>query len=234
MTASIDVEEVKRWLGYAGQPLDPSLAERIGRSVRTCEGAATPRWVWRLIPADSPLCAGLLVGDDIARHLAGASALAVMVSTAGIACDREIRKLSVLSALDALIFDTAASVVAEAAMDACEAEVRSSLVGSGMALGARFSPGYGDMPLDVQGAFLSCADAPRRIGVTVSSSNMLVPAKSVTAVAGIYAADDAVALTRMPSSQATDALPDGPCAGCPYAGVCMRAPADRPCPRVSR
>ena len=49
----------------------------------------------------------------------------------------------------------------------------------------RYSPGYGDYPIECQGAFLSALNAGRLIGLTVTESNILLPRKSVTAVIGI-------------------------------------------------
>ena len=49
----------------------------------------------------------------------------------------------------------------------------------------RYSPGYGDLPLSLQGDLLWLLDAPRRVGLTVSPSHILLPRKSVTAILGI-------------------------------------------------
>lgn len=49
----------------------------------------------------------------------------------------------------------------------------------------RYSPGYGDLPLDVQSSFLRALDAQKKIGLTVSENNLLFPRKSVTAIIGI-------------------------------------------------
>ena len=44
---------------------------------------------------------------------------------------------------------------------------------------------YGDLPLDVQSPLLALTDATRRLGVTLSESNLMNPLKSVTAVIGL-------------------------------------------------
>lgn len=49
----------------------------------------------------------------------------------------------------------------------------------------RFSPGYGDYPIEMQKEYLRILDAPRKIGLTTGDSCLLVPSKSVTAVLGI-------------------------------------------------
>ena len=49
----------------------------------------------------------------------------------------------------------------------------------------RFSPGYGDLPLDLQPALCAALDTPRRLGLYVTPSLLLNPVKSVTAVIGL-------------------------------------------------
>ena len=43
-----------------------------------------------------------------------------------------------------------------------------------------------DLPLDVQSPLLALTDATRRLGVTLSESNLMNPLKSVTAVMGVF------------------------------------------------
>ena len=55
----------------------------------------------------------------------------------------------------------------------------------GETLVARYSPGYGDFPLAAQGALVSLLDTPRKVGVSLTSTFLLTPSKSVTAVIGV-------------------------------------------------
>lgn len=56
---------------------------------------------------------------------------------------------------------------------------------SGAKTGIRFSPGYGDLPIETQVYMAKMLDLERRIGVRVNSNMMMNPVKSVTAIAGI-------------------------------------------------
>lgn len=51
----------------------------------------------------------------------------------------------------------------------------------------RYSAGYGDFSIDAQPELVQLLDLPRKIGVTVTETKMLLPSKSVTAVVGISA-----------------------------------------------
>lgn len=49
----------------------------------------------------------------------------------------------------------------------------------------RFSPGYGDFPLDCQQRLLDSLEAGKRIGIKLTDSLLMMPSKSVTAVMGV-------------------------------------------------
>nr|MCR5785210.1 methionine synthase [Eubacterium sp.] len=55
----------------------------------------------------------------------------------------------------------------------------------GLYLTDRFSPGYGDLPLNTQNALCEALNTSRRIGLTVTKNHLLIPRKSVTAIMGI-------------------------------------------------
>jgi hypothetical protein len=49
----------------------------------------------------------------------------------------------------------------------------------------RFSAGYGDLSIDIQRDFLEVLNAPKKIGLTATGENILIPRKSVTAIMGV-------------------------------------------------
>jgi cobalamin-dependent methionine synthase I len=55
----------------------------------------------------------------------------------------------------------------------------------GLYLRPRFSPGYGDFPLECQTALAGALELNKRIGITLTDSLLMAPSKSVTAVIGI-------------------------------------------------
>jgi cobalamin-dependent methionine synthase I len=86
---------------------------------------------------------------------------------------------------DAVIMDACASVAVENVCDHFEFDLRRQLEGEGQYLTDRYSPGYGDLPLNCQSRLCDALDAQRRIGLTVTASSIMVPRKSVTAILGI-------------------------------------------------
>ena len=79
----------------------------------------------------------------------------------------------------------------------------------------RYSPGYGDFPLECQNQILTLLDAPRRIGLTASQSHILIPRKSVTAILGI---------SRQPAAQTRRS-----CGDCPARETCAYRKAGGHC-----
>lgn len=123
-----------------------------------------------------------LEGKNIKKLLAPCNKCVVMAITVGFELDMKIAALGSSSPALSLLADAAASSAVEDACDACCESIESEL---GVKLTPRFSPGYGDLPLNIQPALLTLTNARRDLGLTVGAGCMLSPIKSVTAIAGI-------------------------------------------------
>ena len=177
-------QEVLRYLGYAGQEVAPELEERIANAMVRCEEVARPMVVCQTFAADAlPL---ELPGRSIAEHLKDAVEVALFAATLGHGVDRELRRLSVEDPLGQVVFDAAATEAVERVAQKTEAQLRADAAERGLYCSWRFSPGYGDLPLDVQPSLLAVLNAARRLGITCTPSNLMVPTKSVTAVVGMH------------------------------------------------
>lgn len=232
---TLDRDEALRYLGYSGQIVDGELLERFEELACACERDLRPACVHAAFPVDGARtrwdeddedprvalagCGLVLPGRDIARHLRGAREAVLMACTLGAASERELRKHAAVSPADALMYGAAASALVEAAAEACDATIAREAGSRGLFAGSRYSPGYGDLPLSVQAAFLAALDATRRIGLAVTEGNVLVPTKSVTAVIGLF--DDPR------PARAADA--DAACAACALGGRCGLREKGRTC-----
>ncbi len=184
----IPVEEVLRYLGTAGR--DPGellpLAEDCARELLAI---ARPRWEWRAFgcrigPEGVQLEGGLLLpGQDLARHLAGCREAVLMAATLSAGVDGLLRQSQLRDLGRSLVLEACATAAIEEVCDRGEAMIRGQY--PGRVLTSRYSPGYGDLPVTVQGAFLALLDAPRRLGLCATGSSILTPRKSVTAVIGV-------------------------------------------------
>jgi len=190
---SIPLSEVLRYLGAGGKdpgPLLP-LAEDCCRELLA---AARPRWTWRAFgcsvgPEGVRLdCGSLLPGKDLAAHLAGCREAVLMAATLSPGVDALLRRTQLSDLSRSLVLESCATAAIEEVCDRGERIIRQRYPGRGFT--SRFSPGYGDLPVTVQGEFLALLDAPRRLGLCATGSSILTPRKSVTAVIGIRDAGD--------------------------------------------
>ena len=98
-----------------------------------------------------------------------------------------IRRAGLTSPTRALILDACASAACEAACDAVQELVEQQLQAEGIHFTDRFSPGYGDLPLEVQRPLLAFLDGQRMCGITLTDTFLMTPRKSVTALFGLSA-----------------------------------------------
>ena len=187
---SVNREEMLRYLGYKGQELDDALMDSVSRCAALAEQAVSPRFA----VVESSLCikengVGLdgifLAGEDIRLHLGQAKAGILMGVTLGVQMERLIQYHRRRSMADAVMIDAAATALIETACDRVEEGLRAFYQEKGLDVTDRFSCGYGDLPLETQPDIIRALDAPRAIGLTCSSSLILIPQKSVTAILGV-------------------------------------------------
>jgi len=175
----IDRKNALRYMGCrdgAPQELLPLIDECESELCREI----TPRFVYTVKNIDE--IGFLLTGEDVKKHLENCDKAVVLAATLGVAVDALIRKYQSYDVTRALIADAEASAAVEKLCDFAEAKIHESISGY---FTWRYSPGYGDFPLEEQTELLSIVDAGRKIGLFAGESYMLTPAKSVTAVIGI-------------------------------------------------
>lgn len=188
----IDRSEAFRYLGYKGNSVPD---DKINELADICEkellSVIQPKLVYRVFHisennGDSVRltdCGFSLDGKDISEHLAGCEKAVLMACTLSAGTDRVIRKAEVTDMTKAFIMDAMASAATEQVCNAAEEEIFANVTGYFRTW--RFSPGYGDFPIDVQRDFLEILKAPKQIGLCANESSLLTPRKSVTAVIGL-------------------------------------------------
>ena len=171
---------LKAWLEALGMKEIPD--EKIMSEIRKVEqmiiSAVSPKAIYRIMePSELRL-----EGKSIKRHLSGCQKIVVMGATLGAGADHLIRRLQITDMTEAVIADCGASVLIEQVCDAFQKTINDAVDGYTT---SRFSPGYGDFPIEVQPDMIRYIDGQRKIGLNVTSNNLLVPRKSVTAVIGV-------------------------------------------------
>lgn len=180
--------EILRYAGVRdGVSYDGGLLERakveVGKVVRSLV-------VYREMPIeieDSLVSFGCVSvkSEKLAYAMRRAKRVIFMAATVGVEIDRLIAKKARLSAAEALMLDAVATERIEALCDEFCHSIDSDLLHEGLRTGIRFSPGYGDLPLEFQKEIFSLIAPERYIGLTLNASLMMSPSKSVSAIVAI-------------------------------------------------
>ena len=215
----LNTDEVLRYMGCPPEKADQALRGQVESCTRELLGAVRPRWSWRAVEISFEaggvrLENGLLLpGEDLKAHLSGCGRAAIFCATLGAEADALIRRAERLDMGRALTLDCCASAAVEEACGQIEGELQGKFPGCSFPF--RYSPGYGDLPLEVQGPLLDLLDAPRRAGLCATASHLLTPRKSVTAILGVAEGE----IEQKKRS----------CLGCPAQGSCQYRKAGGHC-----
>lgn len=117
------------------------------------------------------------------KNLSGCEKVLLFCATVGASFDREALKYSRLSPSRAVAVSAVGTERVEALCDAFLDWYKEEY---SVKFRPRFSPGYGDLPLELQREIFSLLEPEKRIGVTLNDSLLMSPTKSVTAFVGIY------------------------------------------------
>lgn len=211
--------------------MDADLQQRFESHACACEQQLRVQYCWRILPLNVTMRHGLpltqvaggaleLPGVQLARHVRGAQAVVLAAVTLGFDCQRMLDQLGSVNAVDQLLRSTCASSLVEAGLDAVRDQLNQLLQPAGLHVGPPFAPGYGDLPLDVQPAFLDVLGARKSIGLCVTQGNMLLPEKSVTVCLGVFSQ------SVVPPDERTKAIP---CHNCTNKDSCELKKKGRTC-----
>lgn len=190
----IDRQEVLRYLGYHGQKMSPEDEARIDECIAAMERGAKPRYIYRIFDImqdfdreEIRVLGSEMVfrGRDIYEHLRSCKKCAVLAATLGIEADNMIRIAQRTDMTRAVILDACAGDMIEKVCDAAEREIEAEAAKEKKGLNFRFSPGYGDFPLETQQMITAALETGKKIGLTLTKNALMIPRKSVTAVVGL-------------------------------------------------
>lgn len=186
-----------RYKSYTAPPFDTKEILRYARCggaddgvfalMRSCIDEVKDKLTYKVCYAEFPLsaCDGIPTKTNsvmLQKALSGCQSYILFAATVGLELDRLITKYSRTSPAKALFFQAIGAERIESLCDMFCAELKSN----GKQIKPRVSPGYGDLPLDIQKEIFAVLDCPRKIGLTLNDSMLMTPTKSVTAFIGVY------------------------------------------------
>lgn len=179
----LERREILRYLRMGNAHPDAVLSTRIDALESELLAVARPQSTATLVSVSyegpryrvGPL---VLTSADLRRTLRGATKAYLFAATLGLGVDQLLRRAAVTGASDLLI----AQAIATAAIEQVANEAERALAGPRT---PRFSPGYGDLPLEIQRDFLAAIDGARTVGITLTDAYLMIPSKSITAIIGV-------------------------------------------------
>lgn len=182
----------KEILRYAGaRECEKELLSKLNEAIREVGGRLLYKVCYtefEVKEGDRSIDLGFTVTEskNLRKNLEGCKKIILFAATVGAEMDRLIRKYSKLSPLKALLFEAIGSERVETVCDVFNSEIKKEYEAKGYLTKPRFSPGYGDLPLELQKDVFSALMPQGRIGVTLNESLLMSPSKSVTAIIGLY------------------------------------------------
>ncbi len=182
-----DEKEILRYAmlpSFAPKPEGLPLQECL----KAAKGAAKCRAVWRRYPVildGDMLDLGFAKTDsrDLKQHLEGCGEILLFACTAGAETDRRIARAKLLSPARGLLMHAIGAQQVEGGCDRLCARLAQQF--PDRQLTDRFSPGYGDLTLEMQRDVMAALDCGRTVGITLTDSLLMTPSKSVTAIIGM-------------------------------------------------
>ncbi len=189
----VNRNEVKRYLGFRGlSVIDDKMEAVIDECIAEMQDAVTPREVHKVFPikwdesGNSCEFAGIRTdGGNLVRNLKGCHEIVMMAITLGPGPDRLVRRAEIRDMLKAYTYQAVGAAMAESWCEEVNERIRQEAAERGVFTRPRFSPGYGDFPLEVQKDFERILEMPKSVGISLSESLLMTPTKSITAVIGL-------------------------------------------------
>lgn len=188
----IDTEEVLRYLQMPLEKVDEGTLQQLEDTKQMLKRLIAPSYVQRCYP----LCiegnrvqvedTGIaFISHDLAAHLKDCHKAYFIAATLGLGVDRQLAYLKTRDVMGQVMLDAVASVAIEDYIEQLNDAVRRKEREEGCDTAMRYSPGYGDFPLEDQEKMMLLTNATKRAGIHLLPSLMMLPCKSVTAIIGV-------------------------------------------------
>ena len=189
---NIKDEEVLRYLEYKGQIIDDNLKETINQCKNITKARINPRYTFRVYSIKKNK--GIiefegsnlkLESRDLYNVLKDCNKCILMAATIGLDIEKDIRKYSFTELTKGIIIDSCATTAIEEVCDMVQEEVQNNILEDGQYTTLRYSPGYGDLPIEKNKDILNLINGQKEIGLTITTNGIMIPRKSVIAIIGI-------------------------------------------------
>lgn len=184
----IPLNQIQRYLGMGGVDLDGELLHVVNECRPLLMNAIDAKACYVEMPVSIKenvvdIGAFKVESLNLSKILRGCDRVILIAATLGPHVDMLIRRENVKSKARGMVINAIAITAIESYMGCINKKLKEEYEGEN--LRPRYSPGYGDVPLNVQKDLLNVLDTNRKIGVSLTESLLMLPEKSVSAFIGI-------------------------------------------------
>ena len=185
-------------MGYGIKVPDDKTAAMVTEVLDDLVSTVRPRDIYKVYTCSAAETDVILKGENrtfsfesrnLAGNLAQCSHVVLLAATLGLEADKLLQKYEILNMTKAALIQACGAACIEAYCDILQEQISEELSNEGrkLYLRPRFSPGYGDLPLQYQKVIFDELECTKRIGLTLTDSLLMYPTKSVTAFIGLTA-----------------------------------------------
>ena len=184
------MREAVRYLGYGKHAVDDQTLGLIADSFGSLRTLSSRKSVYRIFDLEQEDGETVRFGSltvkskSLGKNLRGCDKIVLFGATLGIGVDQLLSRTSKTDMAKTVVTQACAAALLEEYCDECQERIRQEMESEGRYLRPRFSPGYGDFPIECQRDMVRMLDCAKSIGLTLTESCMMAPSKSVTAVIG--------------------------------------------------
>ncbi len=184
------MREAVRYLGYGKHAVDDQTLGLIADSFGSLRTLSSRKSVYRIFDLEQEDGETVWFGSltvkskSLGKNLRGCDKIVLFGATLGIGVDQLLSRTSKTDMAKTVVLQACAAALLEEYCDECQERIRQEMESEGRYLRPRFSPGYGDFPIECQRDMVRMLDCAKSIGLTLTESCMMAPSKSVTAVIG--------------------------------------------------
>lgn len=184
------MREAVRYLGYGKHAVDDQTLGLIADSFGSLRTLSSRKSVYRIFDLEQEDGETVRFGSltvkskSLGKNLRGCDKIVLFGATLGIGVDQLLSRTSKTNMAKTVVLQACAAALLEEYCDECQDRIRQEMESEGRYLRPRFSPGYGDFPIECQRDLVRMLDCAKSIGLTLTESCMMAPSKSVTAVIG--------------------------------------------------
>lgn len=193
----INKREISRYLGYRGNQPDEQIEKLIDEVLSELLNKIQPKNIYKIYSAkvegnkvslydrDLSVPSMTIVSHNFSENVKNCSYVVLMAATLGLEADKLLHKYEIINMTKASITQACGAAAIEAYCNKIQEEIRINALEKGLYLRPRFSPGYGDLPLEKQKDIFELLECTKRLGITLTDSLLMYPTKSVTAFIGM-------------------------------------------------